>query len=268
MRVESGFQSNCSELVSHLGILDREEIIEAMRTISRITGWVWGIRAYDDPNILVVPVPVNRLPEVLSPLDGGGADSRSCLSVDLEKLVSIWSEELKKPQVQLLRKVARDDRGLSLELYDGPEHETLNHWPKSSMDFYLGCGCGRKGLTLSVESHSAEELPQFQLITREFDSDISGEDCCYEYTYEEWLAVHFLPEESQKLIRDVYERPRKVERRMKYLKEHPPIVKSLALTEKETEAISKYRDCVVETVKYRERKKQKRASRWRFLRRK
>ena len=268
MRIEFGFQSNCSELVSHLGILDRDEVIEAMGTISKITGWTWGIRAYDDPDILVMPVPIDKLPEVLSRLDAGNTESQSGLLVNLEKLVSIWTDRLKESHVQLLRKNATDGRWLPLILYHGPENEMLYHWPKLSMDFYLGCGCGRKGLTLSVESHSAEELPQFQLITREFDSDINGEDCCYEYTYEEWLAVHFLPEESQKLIRDVYERPRKVERRMKYLKEHPPIVKSMALTEKETEAISEYRDCVVEAVKYRERKKQKRASRWRFLRRK
>jgi hypothetical protein len=268
MKVEFGFQSNCSELVSHLGILDRDEIIEAMGTISRVTGWVWGIRAYDDPDILVIPISVDRLPELLSPLDAGKIDSRSGLLVNLEKLVSISSGKLKEPQVQLLKKIATDDQWLPLELYDGSEDGTQNDWPGFSMNFYLGCGCGKKGLTLSLESHSAEELPQFQLITREFGSDISGEDCCYDYTYEEWLTVHFLPGESQKLIGDLYKKPKEVERTISYLKEHPPIVESRELTDIETEAISEFRDCVNVAITYREKEKRKRGSRWRFLRRK
>lgn len=74
MKIEFGFQANCSELVAYLGITTIPEIIEVMRTMEEVTGWTWRVEGdYPIPGTgepvskgnLYVRIPMDRLEELL-----------------------------------------------------------------------------------------------------------------------------------------------------------------------------------------------------------
>lgn len=274
MKIEFGFQSNCSELVAHLGIVDRDETIKAMKIISNMTGWTWGVVVCDGPSIFTVPIPIEKLNRVMLPSNRWTSLTRENLPVDIEKLISIWSDDLDERQTQLLRTKGAPDGWLALEVYDWPE-DRLVLPPSEESDsslidladisflqpytFTLGCGCGRKGLTLITDNHWAESFPQFQAITREFDSHFDVEDCGYNPIYAEWLAVHFLPEEFPSLMKELYDDPKERSESVSYMKEHLPVVESKELTKYEQEAISEFRDFLKDLKKERMKEKNQEA---------
>ena len=273
MKIEFGFQSNCSELVTHLGALSRDGIIAAMKTISRLTGWKWGAWAFG-PRIgeaVVVPISDDLLEEVIVISEVGVLSRSVHILVHVEKLISRWEDHLEKWQKEMLREGAFLGEQM-LTLYDGPEDEVLVELPDKSIGVAPSdLDSVKKGFNLWISDYEIGNFPQFQAIAREFASIVRGYDGGTENIYAEWLAVHFFPEEAEEIIHERYPNHEKRERAISYLKSHPPAIESSELTKEEKETISRLKDCISRSNKLeeeRKKKEQKRASRRWFRRRK
>jgi hypothetical protein len=260
MKVEFGFQSNCSELVAHIGILDREEIIEALKVISDMTGrtwctdFYWRVEKEDGPSMdsFDIPIPNERLSYVITDFKSVSEAPKRSPLIDYEKLISISKESLEEWQIERIRKNAASNEWMPLRLVsdESMSMEFINRngeiekvsWKRPAFRAFFHCGCGRKGLTLDTDNHWVESFPEFHAITREFNSHFYVEDCGYNPIFAEWLVVHFLPDEVQKLLGELYDDPEERRSSISYMKEHPPDNDSKELTGFEQEAISEFRD--------------------------
>ena len=97
MRIEFGFQANCSEIVMALDFATKEDIMEVMRTIEGITGWTWrGMARYQkgeqriatDARIALL-IPMDRLDELYLEFDEEGGKDHG---IDLKRLVELHRE--------------------------------------------------------------------------------------------------------------------------------------------------------------------------------
>lgn len=273
MKIEFGFQSNCSELVTHLGPLSRDGIIAAMKTISRLTGWKWGARLFGIRirEATIIPIGNDSLEEVIVISEVGVLSRSAQLQVHAERLITIWEGHLEERQKEMLREGAFL-REQMLTLYDGPEDEVLVELPDRSIRVAPSdLDSVKKGFNLWIGDGEIANFPQFQAIAREFASIVRGCDGGTENVYAEWLAVHFLPEEAEEIIHKRYPNHEKRERAISYLKSHPPAIESSELTKEEKETISRLKHCISRSIKLeeeRKKKEQKRASRRWFRRRK
>lgn len=240
MKLEFGFQSNCSELVTCLGIVDRDEVLRALKTISRLTGWNWGVNIYSKEIKGLIPVPNDRLDEVLVVYTSGRVFRKTRVVVDPEKVVSIWEGSIVEKQIEYLRDEF-EGGWLHLCLYDGPVDRILRRADYRVISLAFGWEHDWRGLSFCIDSADVGLMPQFHAITREFDSDFGGHDGGTEEFFALWLAFHFLDkEESIELIKEL-EGPSEVDAAVSRFEANPPVNPSPGLTKKEHDAVSRQR---------------------------
>ena len=240
MKIEFGFQSNCSELVTFLGIVDREEVVQALKTISSLTGWNWGINIYSKELEGLIPVPNDRLDEVLVAHTSGRIFRKTRVRVDPEKVISIWEDSISGQQREYLRDEA-ESFWLHLCLYDGPVDRILPTTTFQVISLAFGWEYDWKGLSFYIDSGDVKLMPQFHSIARGFDSYFCGDDGGTEQTFAMWLAFHFIErEEAIELIKE-NAGPSRVDKAVSCFGANPPVNISPGLTKKEHDAVSRLR---------------------------
>ena len=89
MIIEIGFQSNCSELVTYLGLQTMDEVIAGLKTIVKVTGWRWRIELYNEASeTVMIDIPTDTLGELLA------IDNKWGLGASIEKLLSHLGDTL------------------------------------------------------------------------------------------------------------------------------------------------------------------------------
>lgn len=195
MEIEFGFQLNCSELVTHLGVAERGEVLHAMHVIAEMTGWKWAIFVHvrtgerdgwartpvgvpldaldallvvDDENIFIDP---RRLAERLEP----------GVSADILKALQRQREE--PHVVESFRPVLVPTHAVNQ--VDGITNV-------DSVGTFMECsGNQKRGLCLIMQDWGATEMPVFHSIRRRFHSDFQTHDGGKLDGYAEWMAYHF-----------------------------------------------------------------------------
>lgn len=246
LRIEFGFQSDCSELLTHLGITSRDEVLKAIRTISRITGWIWGA---DSGYGKLIPIRPNEYDDVLVVED-------ELIGADSATLLSIWGDEFDRAMRSHLEKRTSHPKRfvqlLGLVLYEGP----LDKVEKPRNGNYLRakcmCDCERGGLKLSLTQDCVvAEMPAFHAVRGEFGSDIATHGTGSDDTYLLWMAYHFVDKkETERYLKRSTESERDAEKCISEFERHPPIDGSKPLTDEELRRI---REGVLDEERYRRR---------------
>lgn len=243
MRIDFGFQSTCSELVTHLGITKEDKVWEAMRTIAEVTGWTWGARL----PYAVAPIPKDRIKDIVRFIKySRGEEEFYSISLDRKEIESLWGKDLD----EVSRKALRNPRySLHTVLYEGSEDRIAKGIPSAE---FTASGYsespGPKGLSIRLLHHAEVHMfPVFHQIRKIFESDLTGEDGGTPETFAQWLAYHFLDRERVIAAITRYERyweeadkdwREEAKRMIDTCKKHPPIDKRKGLTEHELEIIN------------------------------
>ncbi len=186
MLIELGFQSNCSELVVHLGIVEPKEIITAMKRIARLTGWHWGAKMNikDSHQYLFLPIPDDQIDSLVR-ID---ENERDWIYDDI---VKHWTDSLDDKIIEGLKESDEWDPMHELELFDGPVDEIRMVDLDIGLPVEPDCpGCDEAGLTFQISDDDSEKFPPFHMIRMEFDVHLeshAGSDSAYL----EWMMYHF-----------------------------------------------------------------------------
>ena len=273
MKIEFGFQANCSELVAYLGATTKEEIVELMLRMSEITGYTWRISnsaRKEEPNGDVsmhsfsILLPNDRIRDLLEVNIDPDHGSNS-LGILPSSIVPLWSDLIPEFVKEHLNEVTNlildeDYKYLTrfalnnyLYLTDIPvEQPILIENKKSPSNTYLDfknfdCDGGNE-LNFQIDSIFIEDFPFFHWFRKQLDAPYDSHDGgTYRY-YRGWMAYHFFLEEKtdgmteieslplyKELIADEFE-----DSIIERLKSNPPLPDSGKLTEKEIEEILFY----------------------------
>ena len=231
MIIEFGFQANCSELTTYLGIRTIPEICDAMRKMQEIEEWSWRIETWnksDDENASIsntfvyLPLPMQRLEEfivlkrTLNEIDPNFRDTNPnesplefpIFGIDEKKIRSYWNQ---------LDKGLEDEK-LSLDTmheYDPPIPTLMNipnevevHSSDKSLDgIFISFDDpdvdwdedsedeppDYSDAELHVWTHDnvIELMPTMHEISNVFVSEPMGSGGLFDY-YAKWMAWHFL----------------------------------------------------------------------------
>ena len=259
MRIELGFQANCSELVTHIGLTKREDIVKAMAEIARITGWNWWIDTNGDEYL---PVQIPQLDELVS-------ISSDELGVDGDKILEMWQdsldEQIKKTIMEDadLVKYQNDDYLEFAKKNKLPPEEISKHilekdlyhlilvgdkdqdrLPGDPFDYRLGaditCNCPRKGLVFSSWDYYMEPLPAFHAIRTALGGDLDGCEGGGTHDYVEWMIYHFM-DRKRALEMVGGEKPEEdALKKLERLDRYPPLDKSRKPSPKDIELVLEY----------------------------
>ncbi|MBM3134883.1 MAG: hypothetical protein FJZ89_06300 [Chloroflexi bacterium] len=229
MKIEFGFQANCSELVTHLGITERSEVLKALETIARITGWTWG--AQREIEGVIIRIPMERMNEVL-------VTTEEEIGVVPNSILSIWNDKLDERTKQKIIKFSKRFL-LQLVLYKNTDDSiVISTEPEYELRFYC-CGysgdCQKKGLTMALfQHHEAHKMPAFHAIRKEFDLGYETHGGGSTDSYMEWMAYHFVDKERTKeAVRATPRIEWLAESIIADYEEYPPLDRSKGLTEEE-----------------------------------
>jgi hypothetical protein len=227
MEVEFGFQANCSELVTHLGFTDREDIIKALENIARITGWNWWIEVFDQ----WLRVPTEKLGELVSIIDNR-------MGIDADRISGVWDRELLAKTKEYVNKTKGIKNTYTLNLVDVGKKADENYDPFQSPLWAIhDCGCGKKELTILLTQHCiVEEMPAFHAIRMIYNSDFVAH-AGSEADYLDWLAFHFFDKKA--VIDDFKANYSEVEvkEKIELLEKYPPMDKSKGLSAGDMEKV-------------------------------
>jgi hypothetical protein len=258
MRIEFGFQANCSELVTHLGFTKREDIVKALAEIARVTGWNWWVHVWGNPG--------QNLPLQVPQLDGVLSLDASHMGVEGARILELWGDRLdEKAKKTILDDADRvkfhnddylefakknkmpaeeiaghllNERLYPLELVGGQDRAGL---PRDPFYFRLGadisCNCPRKGLVLRTRDYSMEPLPAFHAVRIAFQSDL--DDCHGGHIgdYLDWMIYHFI--DKQRAIDRIDGEEQEEDRmeKLEGLERYPPLDKTKGLPQKDKEMV-------------------------------
>ncbi len=108
MKVEFGFQANCSEIITYLGASTREEVVAAMGKLQEATGWTWRITESikytgedkkDNWWNYYVLVPVEKLEELLILEENPPGFVKYLFGIWPDSLIPLWENKL-PPEVK------------------------------------------------------------------------------------------------------------------------------------------------------------------------
>ncbi len=261
MKIEFGFQANCSELVTYLGAKSREEIISAMTRIAEATGWTWRVSS----NITVgdqetkksrlcysLLIPTQFLDRLLV-VDY----EEKNFGVDPRDLSHIWREQLSLEIIRALRKLSDScrvppgEKYSVLDLHDIFELANLSSdqpvvveviagsqqkpWATLSLDILYE---ERREFNIWIDSIAIEKMPILHRIRKLFPAGFSMSSEGRSYPYRTWMCFHYLDRERAigklGIPKHETERLRKAVQR---LEDNPPLPGSGELDEEELRAI-------------------------------
>jgi len=206
MRIEFGFQANCSELVAYLGWRTTEEIVAGMRRIQEITGWTWRMdvtpedRTGDEWRILggySILVPGEKFEELFTSIPGRGNIYHGMVP---SELIAVWGDLLPEDAKEELRWMSRDDPDYPWDkihlptLRNIPESDPI-HRPTGSDDeaqldllFYQNEEYLEDGMHLDVGDKEIHSFPIFHKVRKDLGADYT-DGTSY---YKEWMEYHYL----------------------------------------------------------------------------
>jgi len=249
MRIEFGFQSTCSELVSHLGMVSKDEVMKALKTIARITNMNWAIvlRTTMDSKEKhkLVPIEDMALERIITISDSG----YNLWQVDRDSVIDILSKSL-DPEVRPMMDsimAAKDNLQRIWVALCRPSHDATVSPQQSGLSFsiYSDCEfCHRKGLSIRISNVETWAMPEFHAIVSEFNSWFGGHDGGSADEFITWLVYQFI--DKRKAERWNSELKEGMEERedsyphLDYLEECPPIDRSKPLSDFELEEIMRW----------------------------
>ncbi len=209
MKIEFGFQANCSEIISYLGASTREEVLAAMEKLQEATGWSWCLTDPWKDSSFFIGIPPCHLEEllVIDQKEGFLHSNYKTLLPLLGDNYPIWAKGLVKELI-----TARDmQENLPLwkmVLVDLPEgtsavmglpddlkdHEkvpiSLNYQGNLEIDEL------DPELCFMIGDRNFHGLPRFHWLRSLFQTGFDGNDGGSRRPYTAWLAYHYLKEQS------------------------------------------------------------------------
>jgi len=249
MKIEFGFQSTCSELVSHLGMVSRDEVMKALRVIARITNMNWAIalRASIDgqERQKLVPVGDGELERIVTVVDSG----YNLWQIDDDSVMDILSG-ISDQEIRAMKDiiaVAKDNLQHIKVVLCRPGHDTTEPPQQSGLSFsiYSDCEfCHRKGLSIRISNLEVEAMPEFHAIVSEFNSWFGGHDGGSADEFITWLVCQFIDKrKAERWNAELKEGKEEGEDSYPHLdnmERYPPIDRSKPLSDFELEEILRW----------------------------
>jgi len=226
MQIEFGFQSNCSELVTHLGMVEPDEIITAMKRIVKLTGWNWALKilAAGSESELLLPIPYDKINSLIR-ID-------ECRDEKFDRIIEFWSDHIDKKQKKAMVDDEYDDLIFGLELFDGPVDKiSIVKWRWGLPVDLSGSESGTPGLTFIISETESKVFPAFHIIRMEFDADLGLYGGNPQY-YINWMKFHFKRNKLTKALIG----------KLTDYNDYPPIDPNQKLTKKALEEIECWSD--------------------------
>jgi len=189
---------NCSELVTHLGVTEKDGVISALKILNGIEGYGVAWRVGD----FAIPMLEEDIEEILIWPQGEDLETLRKwgirLQIDLNRLIELWAARLaESPETQC--EVANDIKEQMRERDNGVRaFELIENCPekpgkRAGLGVYIRwrCyeGCDKPGLNICLTQHCmTSEFPIFHRIRRIFNSDYEAHDGGKVVDYERWLA--------------------------------------------------------------------------------
>jgi hypothetical protein len=272
MKIEFGFQANCSELVAHLGGETIEEVIDAMRRIEEITGWKWCLM-YEQEDVPVpedhpgpeksmelcsyLQLPMDRLDEFLlidTEPDGfryirirTGPVKELLVSLDALPDTTtyfgkgILEDRYPSDQINLVRTDV-DEGVFQTNEYD--------HWVQPTMDCEYN-GPRGFGVACSTELGLFPGLEAFHEIRKSFGAPWHGHDGGNFSYYYDWMAVHFIKGFDPDGLSVNGELWKKLDmRKLEMYKSNPPLEGSAGIDDEDFKIIAEWLKIAPMAVRY------------------
>jgi len=209
LKVEFGFQANCSELVTHLGMATIDSIAETMRRIEDLTGWTWRLqidwRSTDEQKNIgefrYLRLPMDDLESLLvfKQTDGTWID----IGIQRDKLLETVKEAIHLPR-RFFKTLGLDPNdpvldGCLVALVDAPADESvvwLNEdlgWPGIA----YSCECKRKVFSIILsENEYIPALQAFHKIREQYATGFHGIGGYSVERYALWLSFNYLSDDQ------------------------------------------------------------------------
>ncbi len=172
MKIEFGFQANCSELVTHLGFTTGEDIAAGMKKVAELTGWTWKVKPTEDHELAI---PSGKIDAHLVKVD----DDDGIFGIDSDALIAALGDEI---PADLSGALKDSEKLLTPGLYS-PAGEKLV--------FEYACWCGEDQFHLSIDGIDIPDMPMFHKIRSLFDSDFMPHDGGDMFPYMAWFSFHY-----------------------------------------------------------------------------
>ncbi len=224
MKIEFGFQANCSELVTHLGCRTPVEVAAGMKKLAELTRGHWEVdlgqyaahSQYDPEGVVELPeeetfikLPNEALEGTLI-LGGGASDLRLDSKALLPKLEPLVSKKM----FQALQQVSQFDIMVDLVVPGIPD----------KVRFEYDCWCGEDQLHFGIDSISLPEMALFHWIRSFFKADGVTHDGGNPFPYMAWLAYHYDDkEDGLEFLGDAFSDDEIEDWALKDLEENPPL---------------------------------------------
>lgn len=192
MRIEFGFQANCSEMISEITFPDLPSLMEAMKRIQEVTGWSWWYVSNDLDLQLFLPV------ELWDELLISNMEERT-FAIDIPRLVEMWKDEIPEEILSDLRSKETGREGGSctpvLTELSPEEHVTT----EEIGDFNMAWHCvfnkktGSLGMNFMINDHDIHLFPHLHWVRTEYGGGIDsmeGDGANPEH-YMKWMEFHF-----------------------------------------------------------------------------
>ena len=209
MKIEFGFQANCSELVTHLGMTTIQEIAEAMRRIEEITGWKWHLQLdwrqvdeqKNDGEFRYVRLPAEDLESLLTFKNTDGNWTDIGIMRDIFEEISGVGIDLTGRYYQLFGSDGKEPiiHGDTIALVNTPTDDQ-QVWLDEDMGWpgiaYSCNGCQLKVFSIILwENQYVPALQAFHKIRKEYDTHLHGIGRYSTERYGLWLGFNYLPDE-------------------------------------------------------------------------
>ncbi len=205
MKVEFGFQSNCSELVTHLGCVTKDEVVQGMQRLAKVTDWSWRVKAPDGET---VDIPRKAITIELIP----NIEEASIMEVDPRALARVLAGRVAQATLDSLNNRPQD---WCMELeFTSPSGDTLT--PEYQ------CWCGENQLHFGISTDDICDYPQFHLIRSRFGSDFMPHDGGDFFTYMAWMANYYIDEDTAMDLLEQFSSG-DAEEDLELIRENPPL---------------------------------------------
>jgi hypothetical protein len=203
MKVEFGFQANCSEITLSLEIATKANVMEAMRKIEEITGWSWWVWAWYQKekgvggprSTVYLRIPMERLDEFYLWIDDG--EGKVSEGIDLGRLIEFHQESIPAEMVGKLwddSEPPDDYSAPALVDLSADDHVVVSGSSQIGIKITMMMvghtvkdEARRDRMEFSIDGYDFNLLPALHLIREHYDGTVGGQDSRHYY---EWWDFH------------------------------------------------------------------------------
>ena len=201
MRIEFGFQANCSSLMAEIWVGNKDELLTAMTKVQELSGWTWRVDLYTSGSRNYVLVPVDELRRLLVVREYEFQGEKGIkVVIALNKLFDHWGEMIPE---KIMKDWGEDWPALGRfqepQLMNLGVEEPLHMVSEKSFRWYLLKAGeplfypekGMFGFFLGMDHHDLRIMPIFHWLRKEYDGRYFTGDGGSTRYYEYWLDYHF-----------------------------------------------------------------------------